>query len=218
MIELIFAIVVVSISILALPTVLLTDATSQEQTLKEEGIMLTTTKVAQVLTYPWDQNSPPLGVMSSSQVLNTGGDTDLSRIGASDFREGHFPDELRRRMTPSSNPRAASAIGGAANSNIGAFDGEQVTVGAAGADLGYKKQYRLTTAVSYVTDAADYNTTGNTNILFDFDTNASAGTSNIKMVRVSTDELDTAGNWVPIIQMTSFASNIGEAEFFKRRY
>jgi len=218
MIELIFAIVIIAIAVLAMPTIMFTNASSQEQTLKEEGIMLTTTKIAQILTYPWDvSSSPPIvgGLMSTSQVVNTNGDPLLARNGTTDFRIGQFQDELRRRMTPRSAQRAAGAIGGAAGSNIGAFDGDIETVGAVGSVQGYKKQYRMTTSVSYVTDIAAYN--ANT-INFNFSTGALGGPTNIKMVQVSTDELTPAGAWIPIIQMTSYSANIGEAEFYKRRY
>lgn len=216
MLELVFAIVIIGIAVLALPTVLLTSASSQEQTLKEEGIMLTTTKISQILTFPWDQNSSPTAVMSTSQVLNTAGDADLNRNGTTDFRIGHFPDELRRRMSPNSAQRSAGAIGGV--NNIGSFNGEAVTVGAAGSDQGYKKQYRTTTLVRYVADAADYNIAADTNLIFNFTTADPGTTTNIKMIQVSTSEMDPAGAWVPIIQMTAYSANIGEAEFFKRRY
>lgn len=224
MIELIFAIVIIGISIMALPTILLNDASSQEQTLKEEGVMLTTTKISQVLTYPWDENSSPLGtLMSTSQVLNTAsGDGELARA-FTDFRLGHFPDELRRRMTPASNPGIALAIGGTAGSNIGAFNGTIETIGGA-ADgnmtVGYKKRYQTTTTVSYVSDATDYT---QNDIVFNFSDTpgavTAAGATNIKMVQVTTDERDAADTaWIPIVRMSAYSTNIGEAEFAKRRY
>ena len=217
MIELVFAIVIIAIAVLAMPTIMFTNAASQEQTLKEEAIMLTTTKIAQILTYPWDANSSPLGVlMSTSQVLGTVANPPLGleRNATTDFRIGHFPNQLRRRMTPFSNERNATGIGGIFGSNISSFNGDQVTIGAAGADQVYKKQYRMTTTVTYVTDNTNY---GLNIITFDFNTTAT-GLSNIKMVQVTTDEQDTTGTWIPIVQMTSYSTNIGEAEFYKRRY
>lgn len=222
MIELVFAIVIISISILALPTVLLNDATSQEQTLKEEGIMLTATKISQILTYPWDESSSPLGaLMSTSQVLNTAnGDTELGRNGITDFRFGHFADELRRRMTPFSAQRAAGPIGGAVGTNIGAFNGDVETVGGS-ADgnmtLGYKKEYQTTTTVGYINDETGY---AATDIVFNFSDIPGANITNIKMIQVTTHEKspDPAVGWVPIIQMTSYSANIGEEEYAKRRY
>jgi len=114
--------------------------------------------------------------------------------------------------------RNASAIGG--TNNIGAFDGTSVQVGTAGSDRGYKKQYQLNTSVQYISDTAIYNpAAAGSTINFDYNTTVLAGTtSNIKMVTVSTQEKNNAGEWVNIIQMTSFSSNIGEAEFFMRRY
>ncbi len=223
MIELIFAIVIISISILAMPTVLFNSAASQEQTLKEEAIMLTTQKIAMILTNSWDPSSSPTNVMSTDQVLNTGGDPDLVRNGITDFRFGHFEDELRRRMTPFSIQRSAEpAIGAGAAINIGTFNGTQETVAATNS-LGLKKQYRLDTVVSYVADAADYNNPLNTNIAFNFSDVPVVGTSrNIKMIQVTAWELDNtnpaAAVWNDIIRMNSYASNVGEFEFYKRRY
>jgi len=218
MIELIFAIVIISIGILALPTILLQDASSQEAALMEEGIMMTTTQTAQVLTHSWDANSSPLGaVLSTSEVVDIPGSVGgaLDRVAGTDFRVGHFTDEgLRRRMTPASDPRASMGINGAV-SNLGSLNGNVQTVTAA--DVGaasYKKQYQITTSVSYVNDAADY--TGS-NIVFNFSTVGGAASTNIKMIQVTT--LDTTpGSMGNSIQLTSYSANIGEAEFFKRRY
>ncbi len=213
MIELIFAMVIISITVLALPLVLLQNADSQEMSLKQEGITLTSTKISQILTFTWDPLSSPLGVlMSTSNALDIAGGGAAPRVVATDFRVGHFQNELRRRMTPFTNPRFAGAIvGGGATGSINDFDGNVVTLGAPTA-RGFKRDFRLTTTVSYVAEPANYNATIIAN---NFGT--ASGTSNIKMVQIATDE-QINGAWVPAIQLSSFSSNIGEAEFFKRRY
>jgi len=217
MIELIFAIVIIAVSMLSLPMIMGMDAQSQEDSLAQEGIMLTTTKVSQALTFPWDpaSSSEAAGLMSASQVLDTPlPPAGLGRNAADpDFRIGHFPAQLRRRLTPPTLPRAASAIGAGANS-ISSLDGDTENIGAVGGQFAYKKQWQLVTAVSYVTDAAAY---GGTAINFDFDTAAAGGATNIKMVRVTATDTTpgSAGNQVVL---TSYSSNIGEAEFYKRRY
>lgn len=228
MLELIFALVIIAISILALPTVLFTSTQSQEQTLKEEGILLTTSKIASILTYSWDSNSSPLGtLMSTSQVLRvTNGDSELDRNATSDFRLGHFQEELRRRLTPASNERNATLLPAAPATNkfgIEDFNNEVSDIGAVGSAEGYKKQYRRSTSVIYVDDAATYNAT---TINYNFPVVSVSGvspsggppTTNIKMIQVSTLESDGAGGWTPIIVMRSYSTNIGEVEFFKRRY
>ena len=215
MIELIFAIVIISISMLALPMVMQIDAKNQEDALFQEGILITTTKVSQALTFPWDPNSSPGGaLMSLSNVLDTGSaSAGVARVAGTDFRVGHFQETIRRRMTPVSAPRAALAIAGGTNSvanqhgNVEVLGGGQYT---------YKKQWSAATTVTYVSDFTDFTQTA---IAYDFPTNAGAGggTTNIKMIQVIATDV-TPGSAGNSIELTSYASNIGEQEFYKRRY
>lgn len=150
--------------------------------------------------------------MSTSNALDIAGGGTAPRVAGTDFRVGHFQNELRRRMTPATNPRFAGAIvGGGTTGSVNDFDGTAVTLGAPTA-RGFKRDFRLTTTVSYVAEPANY---AATTIINNFGT--ASGTSNIKMVQISTDE-QINGAWTPAIQLSSFTSNIGEAEFFKRRY
>lgn len=156
--------------------------------------------------------------MSTSQVLETGGDNDFDRNGTSDFRVGHFPEQLRRRLSPNSAQRNASAIGVGPNS-ISGQDGTVDNIGAVNGRYAYKKQWRTNTSVAYVSDNAVYAGVGGVINGFDFSTAPLAGgaTSNIKMVRVTATDM-TAGAASNQVVLTSYSSNIGEAEFFKRRY
>ena len=222
MIELIFAIVIIGICMLALPMIMLTDASSQEGALAQEGILLTTTKVAQTLTFPWDPNSSPGGeLMSTSRVLETRAaqPAGLARVGTKDFRIGHFPEMLRRRLSPNSSPATASIIG-AGNNSISSLDGdsENIVATAGSEQFAYKKQWELNTTILYVADAATYQNS----VINDFDfsrTDAGPTPTNIKMVQITATDItpNSAGNGNRM-RLWSFSSNIGEAEFFKRRY
>ncbi|PHR55360.1 MAG: hypothetical protein COA44_10805 [Arcobacter sp.] len=227
MIELIFAIVIIGISMLTIPMIMLQDATNQEASLMQEGILLSMTKVSQTLTFPWDSTSSPTGVgglMSMSQVVETVAlpPAGLERAGTTDFRVGHFPEQLRRRLTPNSNPRAATAIAGAAPAvSINSFHGNSVDINASAGSgaSAYKKTWTVTTAVSYVSDLPA-STYGATDIIFAFGAPSPGATSNIKQVTVTATDttvttLAANGN---LVVLTSFSSNIGEAEFYKRRY
>jgi len=221
MIELIFAIVIIGVSMLSIPMVMTQDARNQEDSLMQEGILLTATRVSQVLSFPWDINSSPpaLGAfMSTSQVLETGGDNDFNRSGISDFRVGHFPEQLRRRLSPNSAPRNASAIGVGPNS-ISGQHGTSDNVGAVNGRYAYKKQWEVNTSVAYVSDNAVYAGVGGVINGFNFSTAPLGGgaTSNIKMVQVTATDM-TAGVTGNQVVLTSYSSNVGEAEFFKRRY
>jgi len=220
MIELVFAIVLISISMLSLPMLMTTNSSNQEDSLLQEGILLTSTKISQVLSFPWDPNSSPNpAIMSMSQVLDTAGDAELNRNGVTDFRFGHFPEELRRRMTPTApNNRAASAIGAGANS-ISSQDGnvEDVNATAGSEQWAYKKPWRLATTVAYVSDIATYS---DNVVNYDFPDPIAApapGTTNIKAVRVFATDL-TPGSTSEGVALFSYSANIGEQEFYKRRY
>lgn len=225
MIELIFAIVIVGVTILTIPLMLVTNATNQDRSLIQEGVMITSTKISQVLTYPWDVQSSPTGtLMSTSQVLDTlNTPLGLERNATTDFRIGHFRQALRRRMTPNSFPRTATNIGAFTTPQTsiahfnGAADAVETSAGTPTTATGYKKEYQLRTIVSYINDNATYS---GTTINFNYDINTSSATSrtNIKMVQVITDEVNASGAATPIVSLVSFSSNIGETEFYKRRY
>lgn len=216
LLELIFAILIISIGILSLPTILLQDADSQEQSLFQEGISLASAEVLRTLTYPWDPNSSPGGaIMTQNEVLDTGGDGELNRLAGTDFRAGHFQAALRRRMTPNGAPRAASGIANGTNS-ISGQDGrvELFPPAGVGTAAGFKKQWQIATNVFYVNDNAAYNAGG---IGYNYPIVGGGGTTNIKMVVATVTDV-TPGSAGDVIVLRSYASNIGENDFFSRRY
>jgi len=229
MIELIFAIVIIGITMLGVPLLIRTDSQSQERNLLQEAIMITTTKISQILTYPWDPQSNQIGLgLSSSQVLGTAivlPATGLERSPGLDFRAGHFQLALRRRMTPVNNARNATAVNAAvagALTNLNDFDNTNVNILGASGALAYKSPYRLRTTVNYITDALNvntYNTAGVTNLAFDYNMTDPGITTNIKVVRVLTQQQNiNTLVWTPVVELVSFSCNIGETSFYKRRY
>ena len=127
MIELIFALVIMGIVFLTLPLILIQNADSVEDNIIQESIFLSSSKMSQLLTFQWDENSKETGIiLSAADVLTVSatGDNELDR-NISDFRRGHFREDKHRRMTPINNERNASAIGieGALFDDIDDFDG-----------------------------------------------------------------------------------------------
>ena len=180
--------------------------------------MLTTTKVAQALTFAWDENSTQGGFFTLSNVVSVpGADTDLDR-NTSDFRVGHFQEKLRRRMTPATAERNATTINASIGGiSIAAQDGNVENIGGIGGQYAYKKQWQLVTTVAYINDGATYNN----NVINDFNFTtvplAAGALSNIKMVTVTATD-NTPGAAGTQVVLRSFSSNIGETEFYKRRY
>ena len=226
MIELIFALVIMGVVFITLPLILINDSTNVERNLMQEAIFASSTKVGQILTFPWDENSPdPAVTLTASNALRTtGGDNELDRNLTTDFRVGHVPQPLHRRLTPNTAERfATNALGAEAGGIIdiddydGAANVNVSLIGAAGTE-GYKKIYRVTTTVDYLNDNTNY---AASSINFTFDTLAAvpANPSNIKMITLSTDQNNSDG-WsaLPILQLRSFSANIGEPDFYKRTY
>lgn len=227
MIELIFALVIMGIVFITLPVILLNEGSNVERNLMQEAIFASATKVSQILTYSWDENSAPnTTVLASANVVETTSVGLLDR-NSSDFRIGHIPQALHRRMTPSSAIRSATAVGADADDaglpdDIDDFNGgvELGLITLTGA-AGYKKAYRTDTNVTYVNDYNFRNATtyASSTIDFTFGTLAAGGTTNLKMIEMSTDQNNSDG-WSaePILVLRSYSANIGETDFYKRTY
>jgi len=227
MIELIFALVIMGIVFLTLPLILIQNADSVEDNIIHESIFLSSSKMSQLLTFQWDENSKETGIiLSAADVLTVSatGDNELDR-NISDFRRGHFREDKHRRMTPINNERNASAIGieGALFDDIDDFDGivaNNVIVVAPNTPGGYKKNYREDINVTYVNDNTDY--TANP-INFAFTTANVAvnpgDTTNLKMIETSIVQDRTgAGDWQTEVLLRAYVANIGEGGYFERRY
>jgi hypothetical protein len=221
MIELIFALVIMGIVFLTLPLILIQNADSVEDNLIQESIFLSSSKMSQLLTFQWDENSKdPAVILSAADVLRVSatGDNELDR-NASDFRRGHFREDKHRRMTPINNERSASAIGleGAVYDDIDDFDGivnfDIITAPDVG---GYKKRYRADVNVTYVNDNTDYTADP---VNFAFTTADAVNTTNLKMVETSIVQDRTGlGDWETSVLLRAYVANIGETGYFKRRY
>ena len=114
MIELIFALVIMGVVFITLPIIFLRDANSIENNLIQESIFLSSSKMSQILTFQWADNSTAtgMGTVNTSDVLDVAAPTaGLGRVAGTDFRVGHFQESNHRRMTPLGAPRVAGNIG-----------------------------------------------------------------------------------------------------------
>ena len=223
LIELIIAIVVLGIVFISIPFILLNNARSLEQNLLQEAVLLTTTKMGQILSYPWDENSSVAATLAKTEVVEVSV-TDAALLRSTeDFRVGHFQEALHRKMTPNALQRAASNIKSDANDldDIDDFDSNASTVAGTAGAVGYKSDYSLQPSVRYVSDSLNAPSTyGSTSIDMTFTnetteagTTTAATSTNIKRIVVTTSK---DGN--PVITLHAYSSNIGETDYYKRRY
>lgn len=226
MIELIFALVVMSIVFISLPMILINNSSSLEDNLIQESIFLTSTKMSQVLTFQWDNTSSETNtsLISTSDVVDvTNGHALLDRNN-SDYRIGHFAEDKHRRMTPIGTPRVATAVLGTEIANVyddvDDFDGlVDTNIMDTTSGTGYKKRYRADVNVTYISDNNFLNGTNydDNNITFVLSPNPVGASTNLKVIEVSIDQNNSDG-WARTLLLRSFVANIGETDYFKRRY
>ncbi len=222
LIEVVFSIVIIAISLMSVPMLLKESAKSNEFSMMQEAILATSTKMGNILSYSWDKNSYD----SSNKILRTldvlNGDSELDRVttGANDnnLRVGHIFADKRRRFFDNINPGAKNpdtTITVANKQSLNDFHGETTTIGGSGG-FDYKDAgMSMTSNVYYVSDSANYNQTNFVANITPSTTNpitSNAQSTNIKMVEVNTT-MPTLGQ---SIILRSYLANIGQAKLLTR--
>lgn len=219
LVELVISIVVIAISVMAIPLMLQESSKNDSFTLTQEVILGAKTKMGNILTYQWDENSTDRETEGMIRVLDVqNGDSELDRNGSialdrENKRIGHIVRNKRRKMMDEDNSFPSSVVDGL--DDIDDFDGENTQIivdsGESADGLDYIfKDVNISTSISYVLDQTDYSMQ---NIDFNLSTTAiSVQSTNIKMieVNVTSDSLGT-----PFV-LRAFVSNIGETQLDER--
>ncbi|MBP1682084.1 MAG: hypothetical protein H6Q35_2423 [Proteobacteria bacterium] len=219
MLELVFAIVIMGIAVMSLPLILTQVQTNNAFALQQEAILAAKTKIGDILTHEWDDNSYD-AIAQRSFVLDTAnGDGTLSRVGTTNQRIGHINADYRRKLYDATvvlNDRSASAIGadGGDLDDIDDFSGQATTIARTletAGTLDYVfTALTLTPTITYASDTATYRNSTLTNFTFN-PANAPATPTNIKTIAVTV----TGGN--QNITLRAFSCNIGESSLLPSR-
>lgn len=202
MIELIFAIVIIGISILSLP--MMTQATSKgiEGNLVQEAIFAASAELNQVLSYQWDENA-----MDGNDTLAKVAWTSDCNI-TTKLRAGHINQPLHRKCVDDSTkvPTATLGVEGLLNDIDDNIKTTAVTIfegGSATTSSGYKNDYRSTVSVEY-SNFGDQTIANPTTI----------ASQNMKKITVTIKNND--GNIITLLK--TYSANIGEIDYYKRSY
>ncbi|MDD2358479.1 MAG: hypothetical protein PHX13_11270 [Thiovulaceae bacterium] len=222
MIELIFAIIVISIVVISIPMMMKTNEDAVEGNIVQEALFASSAKMMQVLSYPWDEHSVDstnpntygkvVYVNEASTTFNRK-DANGTLDTNSSYRVGHILQDNHRRFHDYVSIDAnVSAINIDDNNSIIALEpndvgGNFAFDNPAASAAGYKNNYTMDVNVSYT---ADNNFSGTT---FIFST-APSNASNMKLITVTIK--DASGN--PLTVLRSYSANIGEFDFAKRRF
>lgn len=224
LIELIFAIVIMSIVVLSIPIIMRTNSDALEANIVQEAIFATSAKMMQVLSYPWDEHSidsnnpgAPTKIVSipgGSVIYNRykNGDGDINDTNGS-FRVGAILENGHRRFHDynASDANVTTPLtdnGHTALNNI-STSASVLLVNATPSAQGYKNKYEMDVNVSYIPDTPDANN------VFVFKNTGTNTPTNMKLISVTIRNATTGDI---LVKLYSYSANIGEVNFAKRTF
>ncbi|MFK5976749.1 MAG: type II secretion system protein [Sulfurovum sp.] len=229
MLELVFSIVIMGIVMMSAPMLV---SQANKGTLigtQQEAIAAGATDIGLILTRHWDANDTneslesPILATNSGQILlgednRTGNPTGL--------RVGMPPLSTRSFLTARGTRLNASIIGQDGNmsdfNDIDDYNGDTHFLQNSGSTTTATGDYldrglTFTTTVSYVSDAPTGGTAySGTTLNFDFNSNAIATTSNIKLITIRVQSNSVAVELQKDIILRAFSCNIGTYSLAKR--
>ncbi len=221
MIELIFAIVIISITVVSLPMLMQVTQKSNEASVDQELIFIGSKLMNDVLSESWDEHSidPTPGGKIPDKVVQIPGGTAKFLPGNVDmnrsFRVGHIRQDNHRKLhsDPTANEYNVSTLGDdntavlivGMEEHIGANKSLTGETGGTIAQDSYKNQgMTYSVEVNYIDD--------NTSAPFVFSDNGHNTPSNMRLVTIRIN--DATGNEKLVLR--SYAANIGEEDYFYR--
>ena len=192
MIELIFAIVVIAISVISLPMMMQSSSKASNESIVQEAIFAAEAILNESTAYYWDQNSQDDANTTSggySRVINTG---DCLGAGIPYKRIGHINRQcLDDNTTTPWNGPSSIAVENAAGANI------PILTGASSAAT-YKNSYSADVTVRNCSPTANC-------VQFGLDTN----NSNLKQIQIVITNDDTNKT---VVLLRAYTANIGEVK------
>jgi prepilin-type N-terminal cleavage/methylation domain-containing protein len=215
LIETIITIVIVGIVALSFPLILFQTSNNLLVATQQEAILAGKTYIGTIASYQWDGN------MSAGDIIildtnGTAADGEFDRVLGANIRVGNVDGFGRRRLAanityPTAKGSAEWGNTTATVDDIDDFDGRAQSLSVAASDMDYIFDLNLTSAISYVSDSADYTTDA---VDFEFNTGSIAGRTNIKMIQV--DVKDATGDTDVNITLRAYSANIGEFDLLER--
>lgn len=218
MIELIFAIVVIGISVMSIPSMITQSSEAIITSSYQEAILAGTTKAGNILSSAWDRNqTDPVRNGGYAKAVS------INNPSAQDAfdppRSGHFSGDKRRRFYADASSAASPGdLGGGSSAYIDGHIGTGVTLVSSenNDSLGdYIREYQTATDVWYIgaglSGGGSYATDSNISISLS-DTNQSNPT-NIKYIDIDVSSPDDPEVDINIF---AFSTNIGQTQMLKK--
>ncbi|MDF1883216.1 type II secretion system protein [Sulfurimonas sp. SAG-AH-194-C21] len=200
LIELVFAIVIIAISVMSLPMMSQVTSSNTEANLVQEAIFAAATELNEALSAHWDENSiEPASINSYARVIDLGSCGNNPLLTTYRQMSGHINQPLHRRCldnnltTPSDSSIDANitALEDMAHSSKNVFTNNNIN------QAGYKDDYNASVSV---TRPATF-----------------GGASNNHIKRVDIN-ITNATTGTLITSLKAYSANIGEVDYYKRAY
>jgi len=199
MIELIFAIVIISLAVLSLPMMNRVISNNIESNIVQEAIFAASAELNQIISFAWDENSMETNATLSRVVWTSATDCITNKQ-----RPGHVMQPYHRRCADANATRPTTAV------NFGPEAGDLDDLDDINTSATPVFTLDLTSSTGYKTD---YNSAFSLAYV-NFDPTYIAN-NNIKRIRV---EIRDIGTGDVITALSTFSSNIGEIDYYKRSY
>jgi len=200
LIELIFAIVIIAITIVALPTMTRVVSHNTDSNLIQEAIFAAATELNEAITAHWDENSTEENATTTlAMVINLDNSCeDNNTQERYRLRPGHILEPLHRRCL---NNLTTGAAHSTSKTDVVAIEdmlhsSREIFLNPTPSAEGYKNDYNSTLSISY--------------------SPSFAGANQANMKQVTAKIVDADGN--TIVQLSTYIANIGEVDYYKRTF
>jgi len=200
LIELIFAIVIIAITVFSLPMLTRITSNNIEDSLVQEAIFAAAASLNEATSYRWDEHSMNDKLLGGiwakySKVIDTSG-ADCSPVGSENKRPGHINRQCLKDL--STLPYYSSGAPYSDSLNEAAHGAESIYIGTGGPSAaGYKTLYNSTVSI-------------NNNASFQV-----ANDPNIKEVLVTITNASTNN---VVTTLRAYSTNIGEVPYYSKVY
>lgn len=193
LIELIFAIVIIAISVMTLPMMAQVTSSAMERNLIQEAIFVASAQLNEATTYTWDERSTDdLNVSQLSKVVNT----NVDGCSVANNRPGNINRECLTNLA--TRPSDAPSVNGSSIDSVAYTTSQPVFIaGSVNSADGYKQNYKSTLIVTRC-DTGLCTTFGTVN-----------NNENLKQLEYKIIDPDDDST---LVLLRAYSANIGELE------
>lgn len=201
LIELIFAIVIIGIAVLSLPVMTQITSKGIESNILQEAIFAGSAELMGATAYYWDRDSMQDSDFSHlSRVIDIGAIRCENNASSPRYRlrTGHIEQPFHRRCLDSNETTSANVSdAGFPNLNNAVHVSQTIFTDETANASGYKESYRSIVTVEHLDQT---------------------GAANVNVKKITVTVTDSATPAKDITRLSTYSANIGEIDYYKRRF